>query len=92
MARYRAGDWKAALASLSETVRSPDGRGNGSGFFLAMAHWQLGEKEKARTGYDQAVQWMEKNQPQNEELRRFRTEAAELLGVREEVRSKDQAK
>jgi len=44
-------------------------------FFLAMAHWQMGNKEEARKRYDQAVQWMDKNQPTNEELRRFRAEA-----------------
>jgi len=27
------------------------------------------------------VQWMEKNQPNDEDLRRFRTEAAEVLGI-----------
>ena len=32
-------------------------------FFLAMARWQLGEKDKAREWYDRAVQWMDKNQP-----------------------------
>jgi hypothetical protein len=53
-------------------------------FFLAMAHWRLGEKEKARASFDKAVQWMEMHQPQNEELRRFRNEAAELVGVKEE--------
>ena len=31
-------------------------------FFLAMAHWQLGEKEKARKWFNESVQWMEKNQ------------------------------
>ena len=51
--------------------------------FLAMAHWQMGEKEQAGKWYDQAVQWMEKNKPQDEELRRFRTEAAELLQLAE---------
>ena len=40
-------------------------------FFLAMAHWQLGEKGKAREWYNRAVQWMDKSQPSNEELRRF---------------------
>jgi Tfp pilus assembly protein PilF len=52
-------------------------------FYLAMAHWQLGEKDKAREWYDRAVQWMDNNQPTNEELRRFRVEAAELLGVKD---------
>jgi hypothetical protein len=48
-----------------------------------MAQWQLGEKEKARTWFDRAVQWMKKNQPSNEELRRFHAEAAEMLGTKE---------
>ena len=48
-----------------------------------MAHWQLDEKEQARKWYGQAVQWMDKNKPQDEELLRFRAEAAELLEVKE---------
>jgi hypothetical protein len=50
-------------------------------FFLAMAHWRLGDKPQARSWYGKAVSWMEKNQPRNEELMRFRAEAAALLGV-----------
>ena len=45
-------------------------------FFLAAARWQLGEKDKARHWFDRAVEWMEKNQPNNEELRRIRAELA----------------
>ncbi len=52
-------------------------------FFLAMAHWQLGDKPQAHSWYDKAVPWMEKNQPKDEELVRFRAEAAALLGVNE---------
>ena len=52
-------------------------------FFLAMAHWKLDQKEQARTWYEQAVRWREKNAPQDEDLSRFRTEGAELLGVKE---------
>ena len=48
-----------------------------------MAHWQVGNKEEARRWYDKAVEWMEKNKPDDEELRRFRAEAAELLGIPE---------
>jgi hypothetical protein len=51
--------------------------------FLAMAHWQLAEKQEARQWYDRAVQWLDKNDPKNEELRRFRVEAEELLGVKD---------
>ena len=47
-----------------------------------MARWQLGEKDKARTWFDKAVKWMDKNQPTKEELPHFRREAAELLGIK----------
>jgi len=82
VARYRAGDWEQASADLEQSIALGKGGTSFNWFFLAMAHWQLGNKEEARKGYDRAVEWLEKNQPQNEELRRFRTEAAELLGVK----------
>ncbi len=50
-------------------------------FFLAMAHWQLGDKTQAHSWYDKAVPWLEKNHPKNEELIRYRDEAGALLGV-----------
>jgi len=49
--------------------------------FIAMAHWQRDNQEEARRWYDQAVEWIAKNQPRNEELRRIRARAAELLKV-----------
>jgi hypothetical protein len=48
-----------------------------------MVRWQQGEQEEARKWYGQAVAWMDKKKPENEELRRFRAEAAKLLGVNE---------
>ena len=45
-----------------------------------MTRQQLGQNDEARTRYDKGVEWMDKNAPQNEELLRFRVEAAELLG------------
>jgi hypothetical protein len=58
--------------------------GDSSDFFiLAMVHQGLGHTEEARRWYDKAVQWMEKNQPRNPELLRFRAEAARLLAVKE---------
>jgi hypothetical protein len=41
----------------------------------------LGEKDVARKWYDKAVDWMEKNEPNNREFGRFRTEAEELLKI-----------
>jgi tetratricopeptide (TPR) repeat protein len=81
VAQYRAGDWKAALAALEKSMELGKGGNSFDWYFLAMAHWQLGKRDESRKWYDQAVEWMEKNQPKNEELRRFRAEAAELLGI-----------
>ena len=61
--------------------------------YLAMAQWQLGNKDEARKRYDRVVRWMNKYDPasngRNEEakmfqsLTRLRSEADELLGVTE---------
>ena len=58
-----------------------EGRWRYNWFFMAMSHWQLGDSEQARKYYAQAVEWMDKNKPKDDELRRFRAEAAELLGI-----------
>jgi serine/threonine protein kinase/tetratricopeptide (TPR) repeat protein len=83
IALYRAERWKESVATLEKSMELRKGGSSDDWFFLAMAHWKLGEKDKARQWYDRAVQWMDKNQPKNEELRRFRAEAAELLGLTE---------
>ena len=55
--------------------------GNGSDWFvLAMAHWQLGDKDKAAQWYERAVGWMEKTRADGRILRHVRAEAAALLG------------
>jgi tetratricopeptide (TPR) repeat protein len=89
VAQYRAGDPKAALAALTKSMELSKGGDGYVGFILAMAHYQLGEKEKARQWFDRAVQWMEqksqalkKNPQQAEELRRFRDEAEEVLKLK----------
>jgi tetratricopeptide (TPR) repeat protein len=81
VARYRAGEWQAAVDALQKSMEL---RGGGDAFdwlFLAMAHQQLGNKDEAGKWYDKAVEWRDKNQPNNEEFRRFRAEAEELLRV-----------
>jgi tetratricopeptide (TPR) repeat protein len=78
-AHYSAGNWKEALATLEKSMDLRKGGDCFDWFFVAMAHWQLGEKDKARKWFDQAVGWMDKNQPENEKLRRFRADAAELM-------------
>jgi serine/threonine protein kinase/WD40 repeat protein len=89
VAHYRAGHWKIAIEALTKSMELKKGKDESfDTLFLAMAHWQLDEKEKARQWYDRAVLWMEKNKDQLqgnkqrlEELRRFRAEAAALLGI-----------
>jgi tetratricopeptide (TPR) repeat protein len=88
VARYRAGDDRGAVTALEKSLElgvngwgyrtRPD---SSEWFFLAMAHWRLGDKEQARKWYDKAVEWTDKNRPGDPELRRFREEAAEVLGV-----------
>jgi serine/threonine protein kinase/WD40 repeat protein len=81
-AQYRAGNWKDAVGALEKSLKL-QGDNSWDWFLLAMAGWQLGEKEKARTWFDQAVRWMDRHEPQNEDLRRFHREAAQLLGVKD---------
>jgi tetratricopeptide (TPR) repeat protein len=81
VAQYRNGDWKAANEALMKSTQLRNGGDSCDFFFLAMAQWQLKEKDKARTWHDQAVAWMDKNSPQDEDLKRFRAEATALLGL-----------
>jgi len=84
-ARYRAGDWKGAIVDLQKAIglRQADDPVNAfEGFFVAMARWQLGDKDQARIWFDKSVRWMEKGKQDDPQLKRFRTEAAELLGIK----------
>jgi tetratricopeptide (TPR) repeat protein len=82
VALYRNGDWKPAVAALEKSMGFRNGDDEAfNGFFLAMAHWQLGQRDQARTWYDRAAAWMEKNGPRDKELIRFRAEASALLDV-----------
>jgi WD40 repeat protein/Flp pilus assembly protein TadD len=82
VAHYRARHWDEAIAALTRSMDLFGGHAEGyNTFFLAMSHWQLGDKEEARRWYDRAVQWVEKNPPTDDELPRFRAEAAELLQI-----------
>jgi serine/threonine protein kinase/Tfp pilus assembly protein PilF len=85
VARYRAGDWKGAIAALQQSMALRNGGDSFDWFFLAMAQWQQNEQGEARDWYHRAVRWMETYNPENTELRRFRAEAAELMGPRPEA-------
>jgi hypothetical protein len=60
-----------------------------------MAHWKLGHKNEAQNRRAQALEWMQKNQEglkkypvYDDDLRRFRAEAEELLGVKKDNQSR----
>jgi serine/threonine protein kinase/uncharacterized protein HemY len=78
-AQYRAGNWQGAIAALERSMELRRGGDSFDWFFLAMARWQLGEREKARVWYERAVRWLATSAPDDNELRRFRAEAEQLL-------------
>jgi serine/threonine protein kinase/Tfp pilus assembly protein PilF len=89
---YRAGKWEVAIQDLEIANRLCAGGGSYEWIALAMAHWQRGDKELARQWYAKACQWMEDHKDPfakepgffwEEEFRRIRTEAAELLQITE---------
>jgi tetratricopeptide (TPR) repeat protein/serine/threonine protein kinase len=86
VAHYRAGEWELAGAALHKSMELQKGGDASDWLFLAMAHHQRGNHDEARKRYDQAVEWLtknkaalEKDKSQAEELRRFRSEAEEVL-------------
>jgi len=83
VAHYRAGTLNDAIAALEKSEATAPGLFTAAnGFFLAMAYWRLGEKEKGRDWYAKAVQSVETaRQPTVAELVRFQLEASRLLGI-----------
>ncbi len=89
-AHYRAGDYPSALNELEKAAAMHNGGDGEDRFFLAMTHWRLGHEEEARRCYEQAVAWtlenrasLEMNKVRQAAIRRFRAEAAGVLGVKE---------
>jgi WD40 repeat protein len=85
MAQYRLGKFKKeryleALGTLTRCDQSDPT----TLVFLAMVHWQLGETDKARAWFDKAVAWLDQGKQKDDaDVKRFRAEAAELLGIKE---------
>jgi serine/threonine protein kinase len=83
-AHYRAGRWLEAVEVLPTSQQLLQGS-SWSFFFLAMAHAQLGHKDQAHHWYNQAVRLMEGHHPGDWELKRFRAEAEQVLGLAKAV-------
>jgi tetratricopeptide (TPR) repeat protein len=89
VALYRAGRVPDAVAALERSVRLRDGGDSSDWFVLAMAHWQLGDPYRAALYHAAAVRWMDRHRPRDDQLRRFRAEAAALLGVADGPQAQD---
>jgi len=79
VAQYRAGNWKPARESLDKAMILRNGGDCADWFFLAMVHWQLGDKAEARKWYDKADLWMATHQHPDWPL--LRSEAAALMKI-----------
>jgi serine/threonine protein kinase/tetratricopeptide (TPR) repeat protein len=79
VAHYRAGNAQAAAAALEESMRLRSGGDAYDWLFLAMVRVRLGDRADARRWYDRSVKWIETNAPHDQELLRFRAEAARRL-------------
>jgi tetratricopeptide (TPR) repeat protein len=78
-----------AVADCSTAIELRKGGDAFDWLYLAMAHRKLGNHDQARNAYDQAVQWLKKNQEalakdqtRAEELRRLRSEAETVLELK----------
>jgi eukaryotic-like serine/threonine-protein kinase len=80
VAHYRAGDWKAAVAAIEESMRLRSGGDANDWLFLAMAGSRLGDPAVAQHWYNRSLTWIKANAPRDADLLRFRNEAARLLG------------
>ena len=75
--------------ALNKAIELRRGGDASDHFFLAMCNWKLEHYEEAEAAYEQAAAWMERNKDAlnkdrkyAEELRRFQTEAEEVLEQR----------
>jgi tetratricopeptide (TPR) repeat protein len=81
-AYYQVGDYKSTIDALEKRAPPTDEPHLCvNNLYLAMAYWQLGDKDKARQKYGQAAEWMEKNQTTDQDLLMPKAEAAQLLGL-----------
>ena len=87
MAHYLAGQWEEAISALTKSTELPGGEHSRNFLFLAMAHWQSGNKAAAANWYNKAIELVQKSNIDIVSLRRsfvytFYLEAAELMGIK----------
>jgi eukaryotic-like serine/threonine-protein kinase len=78
-AQVRDGQYEQAAVALKRAIslrRSDHAREE---FFLALTYAKTGRMDEANEAYARAAEWLEKNLPQHDELRRLQHEAAAVL-------------
>ena len=78
VALYRNGQSSEAVETLEKARAMNGGNDPYHQFFLAMAYWQTGQRDKSLEHYTQATEWLESDD-RGEEQRRFKAEAESLI-------------
>ncbi len=80
VAAFRDRDWTTALDALTKSIGLTGGKPH-DWFFLAMTHWNQGNRDYARQSFDKGVAALKKEPTEDPDLPRFHAEAAALLGL-----------
>jgi serine/threonine protein kinase len=67
-ARWCAADWRGAIAAAQKSLALAKRPYSSDFFVLAMAHWQLGERDEARRRYQEGLKAMAVHPPSDGEL------------------------
>jgi tetratricopeptide (TPR) repeat protein len=79
VAQYRAGKWQEALDSFDKSMVLQNGGDGLDWYFVAMAHWQLGDKNRAAQFFHNAEDWKKNEHVGPDDLEGLDHEAASLL-------------
>jgi hypothetical protein len=80
---YEAELWRRAVRHFAKSAELRRGGQAFDWYYLAMAHWQLDEKEEARRWFEKAEQWTREHVKDDEELGKLREQAAAILALKE---------
>ncbi|WP_419189146.1 tetratricopeptide repeat protein [Stieleria marina] len=81
IALYRAKEWQETIDVLQKSIKL-GGDKVYNWLFIAMAHWQLDQKDEAKQWYDKSLAWKAANAVATQadaDLQRFYAEAAKLM-------------
>jgi serine/threonine protein kinase/tetratricopeptide (TPR) repeat protein len=78
LAHYRRGNWSESVTAINKSMA---GRHSGAHdwFILAMAEWQRGNEDAAHDWFRRACDWMDAHSRDDQQLKKIRREADELL-------------